>query len=320
MEGELNMKNKISVIVPVYNTSRYLERCISFLTNQTEKNIEIILVDDYSTDESVEKIEKIQRRYPHKIKFYQNQENMGVGATRNVGLDVASGEFVSFIDSDDWIDSSAYSNALDALCAEHADIAILGVKDECDSYQYNKIRYSYAYNTISNDFALRLLARSDNNDTFISPMVTHKIFRKEYIDKHGLRFPVNTFFEDDEFTFKCFLYDCKIVTVPNVYYHYFQRLDSIMHNFSKEYIDGFILLFKDLRVFLQENKLWLQYNDMYYKYFRKTFYSFLNTLFLNESKISSQKMYFSYFFTKIRDINAEELIEYIDIEGIKRLL
>ena len=314
------MKPKISVIVPVYNTKKYLERCINYLINQTEKNLEIILVDDCSTDGSKDIIEKMKKLQPLQIKSFFNQKNIGVGATRNIGIDMASGEFISFIDSDDWIDSSAYSKTLDALCAENADIAIFGVKNETDLYIHSKIRYSYDYNIISNNFAIRLLSRSENNDTFISPMVTHKVYRKQFLDEHNLRFRNDTFFEDDEFTFKCFLYDCKIVTLPNIYYHYYQRPESIMHNFSKVYIDGFIELFRNLRQYLKENMLWDQYNDVLYKFFHKSFYSFLNALFSNESNISSQKKYLAYFFTKIKSMDAEHLMEYVDLDAIKRLL
>lgn len=129
------MKPKISVIVPVYNTESYLERCLDSLINQTFKEIEIIIVNDGSTDNSNKIIQKYERKYEGKvISLYI--ENKGPGEARNFGIKYASGKYVGFIDSDDWIDSKMYEKLYNkAICGY--DIVI------CDCIELFNEKYKY---------------------------------------------------------------------------------------------------------------------------------------------------------------------------------
>ena len=94
---------KVSVIVPVYNTEKYLGRCLDSLLNQTLEDIEIILVDDHSTDNSLDIMQAYQEKEPRKIKIAQTKQNSGAGAARNVGLELADCNYIGFVDSDDYI-------------------------------------------------------------------------------------------------------------------------------------------------------------------------------------------------------------------------
>ena len=97
------MNPKVSIIVPAYNASNYIEKCIDSLLNQTLKDIEIIIVNDGSTDDTAEKLSK----YEDEIKVI-TQKNVGVASARNKGLSVANGEYIAYVDSDDWIDSNMF--------------------------------------------------------------------------------------------------------------------------------------------------------------------------------------------------------------------
>ena len=99
----MKFKEKISVIIPCYNVENYVEKCIVSVINQTYENIEIIVVDDKSTDNTYETLKKLSEKYNGKFKLYQNSENRGLAYTRNFGVSVATSEYIGFIDSDDYI-------------------------------------------------------------------------------------------------------------------------------------------------------------------------------------------------------------------------
>ena len=107
---------KVSVIVPVYNTEKYLRRCLDSLVNQTLDDIEIIIIDDKSPDNSALIIDEYKKKYDNKIKVIHNKTNKGIGYNRNIGIKKSSGKYIMFIDSDDYLDRSAceklYSKAV----------------------------------------------------------------------------------------------------------------------------------------------------------------------------------------------------------------
>ena len=115
----MNLTPKISVIVPVYNVEKYLRKCIDSLTNQTLKDIEIILVNDGSTDNSGSIIDEYAKQDKRVIAIHK--ENGGQSSARNMGLDIAKGKYVGFIDSDDWIELDMYENMYLALVKGNAD-------------------------------------------------------------------------------------------------------------------------------------------------------------------------------------------------------
>ena len=123
------MEITLSIIVPIYNTSRYLDQCLNSLLNQSLKNIEIILINDGSTDASHRIIEKDFQKIPN-IKYVQLKENKGLGNARNIGISMAQGEYLTFVDSDDWVDLDLYKVVIDKLKNSDAEIAIYGIINE----------------------------------------------------------------------------------------------------------------------------------------------------------------------------------------------
>lgn len=115
---------KLSIIVPVYNSSKYLYKCINSLLNQTLSDMEIILIDDCSTDNSLYIIDNYKKLYPNKIKVLVNNENKGTGYSRNKGLFIATGEYIGFIDSDDYIEHDMYEKMYVAAVNKDNDIVV----------------------------------------------------------------------------------------------------------------------------------------------------------------------------------------------------
>lgn len=118
---------KISIIIPVYNSSKYLKRCLSSVLNQQLNDYEIILIDDKSKDNSLELIEQFKSKFPNKIKVIENSENLGAGYSRNKGLSLAAGEYIGFVDSDDYIEPQMYKDMYDVVKENNSDIAITGM-------------------------------------------------------------------------------------------------------------------------------------------------------------------------------------------------
>ncbi len=318
----LNSSIKVSIIVPVHNSEKTISRCIESLINQSLKELEIILVNDNSTDMTNLILTKYQQLYSSKIVLLHTnkpKEMIGPGYARNLGIEAAHGEYIGFVDSDDWVDSNLYYSVYNAILKEDADIAIFGVKNECINSICSQTRYQYTYNTINNLFALHMLCHSQNNDCYISPMVCQKLYKKNYIKKNKLHFNTNSFYEDDQFSFCCFLHECKIVLVPETFYHYYQNPNSITHTFSKKHIDTLVDAFVNIRNYLQEFSIYNIYYDDFFSYIDKCIASTLNSLFCAEAKICVQKEYIIYLTKKMNEnFTIEEWINYVDTKRIQR--
>ena len=118
---------KVTICVPVYNVEKYIERCCKSLFEQTYSNIEYIFVDDRSPDNSIKVVENILQGYPKRknaVKLIEHSVNKGLAATRNTGIDAASGEYILFVDSDDYLDHNAVELLMNKVEATHADVVI----------------------------------------------------------------------------------------------------------------------------------------------------------------------------------------------------
>ena len=154
---------KISIIVPMFNSARFLDRCVRSLRNQTLQDIEIICVNDGSTDNSMIIVRKFANN-DSRIKIIE-QQNKKQGAARNAGMKIATGEYIGFVDSDDWVDLDLYKLLLKNIQSTQSDIAICGIKNEFNNYMCTEERYVYSHpNIISNYVALNILSRCENNN------------------------------------------------------------------------------------------------------------------------------------------------------------
>ena len=291
------------------------------ILNQSLKQIEILVIDDGSIDNTCE----IVKRYTHKYNncfLVRDTLNKGVGQARNEGLVRARGEYIAFLDADDWVDSDTYLLLVDSIYKYESDIAICGIKTEYDNLASSKMRYNYRHdNNLTGRYALRLLAHVSSSDIYISPMVGNKVYRKSFLDEYNIRFPNISFGEDDVFAFVTLLHANKISIVPDVYFHYYQRMNSLMHSFSYKHIDDFIQAMKLIREYLNAYNLYGEYKEEYYAFFEKCFASMLDVLFQAEQNNLTQKRYLHYFFEKFKDVfSVHDYIDYIDLNRIRQAL
>lgn len=207
----------ISVVIPVYNTEDYIEHCVRSVLSQTYADLQVILVDDGSTDGSGAIVDAID---DPRVKVI-HQENGGLSAARNTGLDHADGELVCFVDGDDFIEPDMLEILYGTMDRTGADIVQCGyIPDDGTLGAFD--RGDGAVKVFDRDDAMLRLVR---NDVF-EQVVWNKIYKKEVIGR--LRFHVGKFHEDEFFSWRAFYGAKKIAAVNTICYHYVQRAGSIM--------------------------------------------------------------------------------------------
>lgn len=230
---------KISIVIPIYNAEDHLQRCVDSVLNQTEKNIEIILVDDGSKDNSIE----ICKNYLNQDKRVQliHQENSGVSAARNRGIEQACGEYIGFIDSDDWIEPNMYECLLREANQASADIVI------CDArtvYEDGKIQAD----TITQLSGNQILQKSEFTPSLLLEMAGSAwrcIYKNHrYNDKlqkqKTILFPLGVKFSEDRiFNLYAFGQANKIAYMKKVFYNRYMNKKSAVHRFHEDYFEAY---------------------------------------------------------------------------------
>ena len=310
----------LSIVVPVYNTEKYLIRCIDSLLNQSYTNLEIIIVNDGSSDNSHNLIMDCYSLTP-KIKYIPLTNNMGLGNARNIGIQNSNGEYITFVDSDDWVDLDLYTVVLDKLRDNPAEIAVFGVQNEYDNLKSSTYRYNYLFeNKISSNQAMRLLTKEQNNNYFISTVVWNKVYRTDVIKNNQLLFLNNSYWEDDIFSFEVLMQINNVQIVPGVFYHYYNRPYSITNCITKKHIDDLFFSFNHLKNKLNTNNTNQAYTQAFTALLDKCVCFLIDMIFKNENDISNQKKYIAYLMDSlIKNYSFNDIFEYLDIQRIKRL-
>lgn len=250
------MKNnsKITVVIPVYNVEQYIEECIESVINQTYTNLEIILVDDGSTDNSgniCNKFEKIDKR----IKVI-HKANGGLSDARNIGLKVSTGEYIQFIDSDDYIEKDMIETLYKTINEYNADIAI------CNHYVLKNGKTSNDSTGIITIYNNKEVLKEFLLDTKIRAYTWEKLWKKSLFE--GIEFPFGRKFEDIATTPKLFWKAEKIVLNDIPKYYYRQREGSIMNKQSNElrleYIDIVKNIDEEMKKIVPELEEYFSYN------------------------------------------------------------
>lgn len=217
--------DKISVIIPVYNTENFLEQCLGSVVNQTYKNLEILIVDDGSPDKS----DAVYKRFAledNRIKIIK-QKNSGISVARNTGLKFATGQWIHFVDSDDYLDMDYYEKMINDACDINPDIIAGGVISQ------NSNLYNIQYKT-----KCVLFTKTEKfiqTNALKNCTVWRYIFKRDFLKKNNLKFAVGKIFEDILFTPNAVLMADCIVTVPNANYHYVFNKNSLL---NKEYTEN----------------------------------------------------------------------------------
>lgn len=216
---------KISIILPIYNTEKYLKRCLDSLVNQTIKEIEIIAINDNSTDNSLNILRDYQHIYGDKIKIISNDPNVGAGASRNKGLEQAVGDYIGFVDSDDYIEPDMMEILYNQACKNnYPDIVRCGFKTLLGNMD---IAFLLGKRTIHENGIIS----PEQNKTYIyteTPACWNKLLRKDFVS--STKFPENLKWEDYPFTIFLLGKANKVVFLNDIKYTHRHNLDNTTVN------------------------------------------------------------------------------------------
>ncbi|OTA44624.1 glycosyl transferase family 2 [Limosilactobacillus reuteri] len=241
--------DKISIVVPVYNVKQYLKRCVRSIENQTYRNLEIILVDDGSTDGSSEICDSFTDK---RIKVI-HKPNEGLGLSRNVGIKEATGKYIAFVDSDDYIDKTMISNLYSEMIKNHADTCIGGFKrvfkNKIISYANPLAGKTFEYPQIVKEVLAKMMGKASSIDDHIEMSVWKVLFTLSVIKKSNIKFPSEREFISEDIIFDTEYYTkCKKVCMSSdTGYNYCDNNDSLTTSYNPNRFELQVKLFKELQ-------------------------------------------------------------------------
>jgi len=246
---------QVSIIIAIYNVGQYLEKCLESAAGQSFKDLEIIAVNDGSTDASGDILQNFRKKDPRLL--IVNKPNGGLSDARNAGMAVATGRYIAFLDGDDSYDPDFISKMVYALNYRNADLVCCNY-----AYTYENVLRKQERNylrrlplLLSNEEALAAFLREE-----IIASVAIKIFKREIIGQHAIRFPKGQLWEDVTFTFEYLKYVTRVAIVKEPLYNYFQGEGSITRTKETLNILDFIGAAKSCIHWVKEN-----YKDKYGK-------------------------------------------------------
>ena len=235
-------KYKVSIIVPVYGVEKYIDKCLDSLVKQSLKEIEIIVVNDGTKDNSQKIIDKYVKKYPDKIKSYI-KENGGQGSARNYGLKKAMGEYIGYVDSDDFVEKDMYKKLYNKANENDYDIVVCGNYNVSEDYKTKNI------DTFTNDY------NTDLENVFFGKMaVWNKIYKRDILIKNKLEFKEKVWYEDLAFTLKTVMNSNTFAFIDEPLYDYLIREGSTMNNSNVQRNLEILDAFNDILSYIQHNK------------------------------------------------------------------
>lgn len=242
----------VSIIVPVYNMEKYLVDCLESLVNQTMNNIEIIIINDGSTDGSMGIIDTYQEKYPEKIRVY-SQENSGQAVARNVGISLSKMEYIGFVDSDDIVDCEMFAAMYQMALQEDSDLV------ECD-YMYCKEEDGKRIRM--NKYA-KVMRKQNNRDLFMNPLVSpwNKLFKASILKNNDIVFPEGLIYEDTAFYINCIPYINKMAYIDKEFVYHFQRQNSTQMKKDNLKVGDMLKVIKIIIQHYKDNDFWDEFHD-----------------------------------------------------------
>lgn len=235
---------KVSVIVPVYNVENYLRKCLDSLVNQTLGELEVIVIDDGSTDSSAAIIKEYMETFPRMQ--YHKKENGGLSDARNYGLSYATGKYVAFLDADDYVEETMYETMYEKAKKEDADMV------ECNFF------WTYGRRQ-KKDIAQKYAGR---REMLLKARVVawNKLYRRELLEQANLLFPKGLHYEDVAFFYQLVPHIQKVAFVKQPMVHYVQRKNSIVNTQGDKTRDIFIVLNQVIEYY-KKQKLYEKYQE-----------------------------------------------------------
>lgn len=269
----------ISIIIPCYNVSEYIDRCLASVAGQTlgMDALEIICVDDASTDGTLEKLKVWEEKYPETMILIPLAENGRQGRARNIGLSYAAGEWIAFLDADDWMEPDYLKQLYEAAAPRRADMAVCGfIRDFSSEITCRDERQTLTWRYVQIDSA----AKRKTCIRFMSqsPNVWGKLIRKDFLLQNGIAFPERLAYEDNVFSSLLYAYVESYCQTDMPLYHYFVNRNSTILKMNESYHIDF------LTVQCMKWKEW-KARGFYEQYREELEFDFLHACYLDFLKI-----------------------------------
>ena len=294
IEKNMNFENpKISVIIPVHNTEKYLEKCLDSVLNQTFEDIEVICIDDTSSDSSLDILREYEQKDP-RIRVFVNEINQGQGYTRNYGVGLARGEYINFMDSDDYIPPHTYEKYFNFIELNDVDFVVGNVCRFNENVILKDNLYEAAFKNIKEPIPSTHISK--NPDLVYDSCPVNKLIKKSFLINNNIYFPENRiYYEDVFFTFTLHCLSSKIGVLNDELYFWRERADSSSTSQKLNQMKNFndrITIINLIKNFMDENNVQKNIRDIeYFKWLEHDL-----TLFID----------------KINDYNSENYDEIID--------
>ncbi len=280
---------KVSVIIPVYNVEQYLKRCLDSVVGQTLEDIEIICVNDGSTDGSL-KILKEYAAKDNRIKVI-NQENKGAGEARNRGIELAAGEFITFVDSDDYIADNCLKQMFDAMA--DVDIIISDIENIANSKEEAVIKQKASFDDFYKNCALEegIYEFDFSNALQLRTGPVAKLYKKSIIDNFNIRFPIGVINEDEAFFWYYMINVSRLYFLSKKMYKRIIHPQSIMYKLDNqnEKVLDLLIVTNEIYNFLNKRELYKKYKHSFNDYFNRCKFNILNRCGNNKTLIKKAK-------------------------------
>ncbi|CAD7808371.1 putative glycosyltransferase EpsJ [Chryseobacterium aquaeductus] len=298
----MSVPSKISIIVPVYNVENYLAKCLDSLVNQTYQNIEILVVNDGSKDGSERIIQDYARIFPEKIKAF-NKENGGLSDARNFGIDHATGDYLGFVDSDDFVTETMFEEMIDLAEKHHAEIVICNIQKVNEHGNLTQKLTQIPNMPEKIDLEENFSVFSD-----LSYFACNKLFKKELFKKK--RFKKGVHFEDIQLIPQLLL-ECKtLAQTQNFHYQYLERTDSISKSHTEKGLD-ILKAVEDVEIYFKSSSYSEKLKELKNFQILEGVYTFLAYLaFVKDDDIFYKMSRNLDVFMKERNINFKDILIY----------
>ena len=301
----------ISIIIPVYNVENYLNDCINSVLNQSYQNFEIICIDDASTDSSSEILEYFVQK-DSRIKLLKNETNRGLGPSRNIGLDVAKGKYILFLDSDDWYSPDTLETLYIEAEKNNLDVLLFKSTVYYDDSQTLKVE-SYYDMSFMNKFDHKVFNHWELDKTklfFIPIAVWNKFYLKSFLDENNIRFPNKDYLhEDNPFSCKVMIRAKRISMLTDYFYNHRKRDGSLTTLRDRRLFDNIEIVYLILEVFLENKEI--------YEYYKKEVLTYIFKLVLKVKYNQIENQYKTEFFKQVQGVYRSFIKDYGLYDDIK---
>lgn len=312
--------SRFSILVPVYNVSDYLEECLDSIINQTFKDIEIIIVNDASPDPKDDKICKKYEKKDKRIKYLKHTKNLGLGGARNTGIENATGEYLIFVDSDDYIRDDLCEIVNNTIDDYNPDAVAYGAMSFFDGKPHQlKIRHQYENKV--------LVGKAIFNEFIVERKLEHNSWgfscKKQIFTKNNIYFPNHLYHQDLAISPQVFYHTSKMVKLEDLLYYYRTRPNSIVNTVSKKHIDDPTKIMKIIQRFLKEENFYKKYSKQFFKlFFDHRIFHPINSRILKHSKDQEESYKLLKYFIKdlYESFDIEEIIDNIDTRNLQDIL